>query len=240
MNHDSGASPALEIRAVTRAYRRGPTIGPIDIAIDHGRVLGLVGGNGAGKTTLLRMICGLLAPTSGEVNVAGTSIVAGRPVAGLGAMIEEPAFYPWATGRASLELAAAGRRDRVARIESCLSQVGLLEAADTKTRSYSQGMRQRLGLARALLGGPTLLVLDEPSNGLDPQGIRWLRGLVREQAAAGVTVVVSSHMLGELRQMADEVLVLRTGQMVAHLDDAGHALGGNENALEDFYFSLLS
>jgi ABC-2 type transport system ATP-binding protein len=228
---------AVQIEGLSRRYHSGTGLGPITLTISSGAIIGLVGSNGAGKTTLLRMICGLVEPSEGSVLAWGEPVVAGRPVPALGAMIEEPALYPWATGRQHLELAAGGRRDWTRRIPAMLEEIGLTKDADRPTRSYSQGMRQRVGIARALLGRPRLLVLDEPTNGLDPLGVRWLRELLRVLAKDGTTVLVSSHLLGELHQLADRVLVLSAGHIVADLD--AKDLGTSAGALDEAYFALV-
>jgi ABC-2 type transport system ATP-binding protein len=228
-------SPFLELQEVSLRYRGGRGVGPLSCSVDRGTVLGLVGGNGAGKTTLLRLICGLLTPQNGSISVRGAPVRPGVPPSGLGAMIEEPPFYGFATGRDNLLATAAGRRAWSKRISECLTVVGLSEAADQQVRQYSQGMRQRLGLARALLGEPELLVLDEPANGLDPAGLRWLRGLVRSLAETGVTVIISSHMLAELGRTIDRALLLRSGELVALL--GALELSASATAIEDAYFA---
>ena len=188
---------------------------------------GFLGPNGAGKTTTIRMILGLIFPTSGEVDVLGEPIFGGSPgqrasaVRRVGAMIEEPAFWSYLSGRRNLEYFARSggpgvdRRMRLQRIDEVLRIVGLDRAASKKVKAYSQGMRQRLGIALALLGAPRLLVLDEPTNGLDPQGMREVRLLLRRLADEGTTVFVSSHLLAEVEAMCDRVGVLARGKLVA-------------------------
>lgn len=232
----SDRATAVSIDNACRRYRRGGGVGPLTYTITSGSVVGLVGGNGAGKTTLLRLISGLQACDSGSISVWGVPVRPGVPPAKLGAMIEEPPFYDFATGHENLRLAAAGRTDWEARIPECLSLTGLAGAKDQRVSEYSQGMRQRLGIARALLGEPELLILDEPSNGLDPSGIRWLRGLIRERAAAGVTVIISSHMLGEIGRTVDAALLLRAGELVAEVGALDLAKG--PSVIEELYFGV--
>ncbi|MBX6371908.1 MAG: ATP-binding cassette domain-containing protein [Acidothermus sp.] len=227
----------MEARGIRRRYAGGGGVGPLDFTVRAGTVTGLVGANGAGKTTLLRLITGLLEKDGGELFVWGKAVQVGKPDPDIGAMIEEPAFYRWATGEQNLKLAAAGRRERESRIAAVLDEVGLAEAANQRVATYSQGMRQRLGLARALLGDPKLLVLDEPTNGLDPHGVRWFRRFVRARADEGAAVVVSSHLLAEMRLMADHVIVIVAGNCVATLDTA--QLEDRPGALEEAYFQLL-
>ncbi len=187
---------------------------------------GFLGPNGAGKTTTIRMMLSLIRPSAGQAYVLDESVFSSAAAAQgalrrVGAVIEEPAFWRWLTGRKNLEcFANAGgpapdRRARVARIDEVLATVGLRSAADKRVKAYSQGMRQRLGLALALLGDPEVLVLDEPTNGLDPQGMREFRMLLRRLADAGTTIFVSSHLLGEVEAMCDHVGVLAQGKLVA-------------------------
>jgi ABC-2 type transport system ATP-binding protein len=189
---------------------------------------GFLGPNGAGKTTTIRMVLGLILPTAGEVDVLGEPVFgdgararASRALRKVGAIIEEPAFWRYLSGRRNLEFfaraagPAADRDRRLARIDEVLRMVGLEAAARKKVKAYSQGMRQRLGIALALLGQPELLVLDEPTNGLDPQGMREVRLLLRRLADEGTTVFVSSHLLAEVEAMCDRVGVLARGRLVA-------------------------
>jgi ABC-2 type transport system ATP-binding protein len=199
------------------------------LSIERGVLYGFLGPNGAGKTTTIRMALGLILPTSGSVEVLGEPVFedatpgrgAGRALRRVGAIVEEPAFWGYLSGRRNLEYfaRAAGpaedRRRRLGRIDEVLGLVGLEAAARKKVKAYSQGMRQRLGIALALLGAPELLVLDEPMNGLDPQGMREVRMLLRRLADDGTTVFVSSHLLAEVDAMCDRVGVLARGRLVA-------------------------
>jgi ABC-2 type transport system ATP-binding protein len=215
---------ALVTRGLTKRYDGVNVVDGLDLAVNRGELYGFLGPNGAGKTTTIRMALGLIFPSGGEVELLDCPISrAGRDGAlrRTGAMIEEPAFYRFLSGRRNLEaFARAGGdgeevRRRLSRIEEVLEQVGLSTAGDKRVKAYSQGMRQRLGIALALLGRPDLLVLDEPTNGLDPAGMREVRLLLRRLADSGTTVFVSSHLLAEVEAMCDRVGVLSRGRLVA-------------------------
>ncbi len=215
---------ALATRGLTKRYGDLTVVDGLDLRVERGELYGFLGPNGSGKTTTIRMLLGLTASSDGEVEVLGEPVPAHATPAALrrvGALIEEPAFYRYLSGRTNLEYfaRAAGpaedRRRRLAEIDTALDRVGLAAAAGKKVKAYSQGMRQRLGLARALLGGPEVLVLDEPTNGLDPQGMREVRRLLRTLVDAGTTVFVSSHLLSEVEAMCDRVGVLARGRLVA-------------------------
>jgi ABC-2 type transport system ATP-binding protein len=197
----------------------------LDLSVTEG-VFGFLGPNGAGKTTTIRMLLGLVFPSGGEVKILDQRVFESEAqtagaLRGVGAMIEEPAAWRWLSGRRNLEYfaRAAGpsgdRTARLGRVDQVLRLVGLEHAAGVKVKAYSQGMRQRLGIGLALLGSPRLLVLDEPTNGLDPQGMREVRLLLRRLAEEGVTVFVSSHLLWEVEAMCDRVGVLARGRLVA-------------------------
>jgi ABC-2 type transport system ATP-binding protein len=197
--------------------RFGPTVAVsgLDLDVRAGQVYGFLGPNGAGKTTTIRMLVGLIAPTAGQIRLLGRSLPDPGAVSQTGSMIEEPAFYPWLTGRQNLKvLAATGGGCPEAEFGRVLEATGLSEVAGRKVRAYSQGMRQRLGLAAAMLGRPPLLIIDEPTNGLDPAGIRDIRGLLRDLAADGTTVFMSSHLLAEVEQVCDRVAVIVRGRIV--------------------------
>ena len=220
---------ALATTGLTKRYGAVAAVDGLDLAVEEGLLYGFLGPNGAGKTTTLRMALGLVFPTAGAVEVLGRPIFrAGRtnPDAAValrqvGAMVEEPAFWKYLSGRRNLECyARAGgphsdREARLGRIDDVLHVVGLESAASKRVKAYSQGMRQRLGIAVALLGSPRLLLLDEPSNGLDPQGTREIRTLLRRLADGGTTVFVSSHLLAEVEAMCDRVGVLARGRLLA-------------------------
>jgi ABC-type multidrug transport system ATPase subunit len=197
--------------------RFGPTVAVdgLDLRVCAGQVYGFLGPNGAGKTTTIRMLVGLVAPTAGQIQLLGHALPNPRIVARTGSMIEEPAFYPWLTGRRNLQvLAATSGGTSAAEVLRVLGLTGLSDVANRKVRTYSQGMRQRLGLAAAMLGRPPLLIIDEPTNGLDPSGIREIRELLRGLAADGTTIFLSSHLLGEVEQVCDRVAVIVRGRLV--------------------------
>jgi ABC-2 type transport system ATP-binding protein len=216
---------AIQARGLTKRYGDLAAVDRLDLTVEPGVLYGFLGPNGAGKTTTIRMILGLVFPTEGEVDVLGEPVSASgaapRALRRVGAIIEEPAAWTYLSGRKNLEyVARAGRPsedvdDRLGRVDEVLRLVGLEQAAGKKVKAYSQGMRQRLGIASALLGRPELLVLDEPTNGLDPQGMREIRNLLRRMADEGATVFVSSHLLAEVEAMCDRVGVLAGGRLVA-------------------------
>ena len=216
--------PALRTQGLTKTYGALRAVDDLDLCVAPGQVYGFLGPNGAGKTTTIRMLLGLVRPSSGQVEVLGVDVVGGGGVEALrrvGALVEEPAFYGYLSGRTNLDLfasaasPAADRRRRRARIGQVLAIADLQDAAGKKVKAYSQGMRQRLGIARALLGDPAVLILDEPTNGLDPQGIAQMRALLRRMADEGRTVLVSSHLLAEVEATCDRVAVLARGRLVA-------------------------
>jgi ABC-2 type transport system ATP-binding protein len=189
----------------------------LTVRLAPGRVVGLLGPNGAGKTTTLRMLLGLVNPTAGSATIDGQPYCAlDEPIRHVGAVLEATSFHPGRRAREHLRVLAATAGLPDERVDAVLAEVGLTAAARRRVGGFSLGMRQRLGLAAALLGDPAVLVLDEPTNGLDPEGVRWLRQFVRGQAAAGRTVVVSSHLLAEVAQTVDDVVVLVSGRLVAH------------------------
>ena len=218
----SAAGLALSSSGLTKRYRGGQlAVDGIDLAVPAGSVYGFLGPNGSGKTTTIRMLLGLIQPTAGSHDVLGLPMPAGqaRALPLVGSLVEGPAFYPHLSGRANLaRLDAADRTANPStlqdRIDRALDRVGLLAAADKRYRAYSLGMKQRLGIATSLLRQRALVVLDEPTNGLDPQGTREVRALIREIAADGTTVFVSSHLLAEVEQTCTHVGVMRTGKLV--------------------------
>jgi ABC-2 type transport system ATP-binding protein len=204
---------ALAVRGLTKRYGARTAVDHLDIELPTGVVAGFVGPNGAGKTTTMAMLLGLVRPSDGTGTVLGQSIA--EPAAYLsrvGALIESPAFYPALSGVENLRvLAMIGRHDP-ASIPSVLELVGLGDRGHDRYRSYSLGMKQRLGIAAALLGDPELLILDEPANGLDPQGVREMRAIIGGLAGTGRTVLVSSHDLSELEQICDWLVLIETGR----------------------------
>jgi ABC-2 type transport system ATP-binding protein len=204
----------IECQSLTKRYRQVTALAGLDLSVEAGTVFGFLGPNGAGKTTTLRILLGLVTPSSGQARLNGRPVPDPAGLARVGAMIEEPAFYPWLTGRANLAvLARSGPAG--AGIGQALARTGLADVADRKVRGYSQGMRQRLGLAVALMRQPSLLLLDEPANGLDPAGIAEFRGLLRSLADGGTTVFLSSHLLAEVEQVCDQIAVIQSGRLVS-------------------------
>ncbi len=209
--------------------RRTPVHAVRDLSFEvhPARVTGFLGPNGSGKTTTLRCLLGLVTPTSGRALVGGRSYAQlADPVRQIGAALEASGFHPGRTGRNHLRVIATSAAIPDARVDEVLELVGLSDAARRRVVEYSLGMRQRLALAAALLGDPGILILDEPANGLDPEGIAWLRGFLRAMAAEGRTVLVSSHVLSEVRQTVDDVVIINRGSLVhagplADLADAG-------------------
>jgi ABC-2 type transport system ATP-binding protein len=201
---------------LTKRYGDVVAVDDLSFALEPGTVTGFLGPNGAGKTTTLRLLLGLAEPSAGEALVLGRRYrELEQPMRRVGAVLESGDFDPGRSGRNHLRvLALAGEVD-FARVDAVLELVELTPAADRAVRTYSLGMRQRLGLARALLGDPELLILDEPGNGLDPAGMHWLRGFVRQFAESGGTVLISSHVLAEVAQTVDSVLILNCGRLVA-------------------------
>ncbi len=214
---------AVALRGLTKRFRGGQiAVDGLDLEVPEGSVFGFLGPNGSGKTTTIRMMLGLAAPSAGEVRLFGDRMPAGyaKALPRVGALIEGPACYPFLSGEANLaRLDAADRTaepaSRPGRIDSALERVGLLAARGKRYKNYSLGMRQRLGLAAALLRPRDLLVLDEPTNGLDPQGTREIRSLIRSVADEGSTVFLSSHLLAEVEQVCSHVAVLSHGRLVA-------------------------
>ena len=213
---------AIETRGLTKRFGHQTAVDGIDLRVPRGAVFGFLGPNGSGKTTSIRMLLGLAAANSGEIAVLGQEMP-GRlrdVLPRVGALVEGPAFYPFLSGAANLRRLdtadpGASSDTRSARVRLALERVGLGHAAGKKVRAYSLGMKQRLGIANALLVPRDLLVLDEPTNGLDPQGTREVRSLVRSLAAEGTTVFVSSHLLAEVEQMCTHAAVMSAGSLVA-------------------------
>ncbi len=206
----------VEIHALRKRYGSVDAVKELTFDIEPGRVTGFLGPNGAGKTTTLRALLGLVQPTSGTATFGGRVYEAlERPSTHVGAVLEDASFHPGRTGRDHLRVLAVAGEHPPARVGEVLRDVELEGAADRRVKGYSMGMRQRLAIAGALLGDPEVLILDEPTNGLDPPGIRWVRDLVRAQAASGRTVLVSSHLLAEVAQSVDDVVVIAKGELRA-------------------------
>ncbi|MCL2467348.1 MAG: ABC transporter ATP-binding protein [Micrococcales bacterium] len=230
---------AVRTRGLTKRFSSGQVaVDQIDLQVPRGAVYGFLGPNGSGKTTTLRMLLGLVQPTSGEVELLGQAMpqAAAQVLGPVGALVEGPAFWPHLTGRGNLVRLdacdpSADPATRATRADAALARVGLLAAATKKYRQYSLGMKQRLALAATLLRPRELMVLDEPTNGLDPQGTREVRTLVRELAEEGTTVLVSSHLLAEIDQVCTHLGVMSTGRLVLQGTRADLA-GGRPRQLE--------
>jgi ABC-2 type transport system ATP-binding protein len=206
-------APAIEVAGLTKRYGRQLAVDDLAMTVPAGVVAGFVGPNGAGKTTTMRMLLGLIAPTAGGGTVLGQPLgEPGRYLRRVGALIESPAFYPALTGRQNLAFLARLGGLRLDRVDAVLDMVALADRAGDPYRTYSAGMKQRLGIAAALLPEPELLVLDEPANGLDPAGIRGIRALLTELAGDGTTVLVSSHLLAEVEAVCGWVILLNRGR----------------------------
>ena len=213
---------AIQTDGLTKTFGRQRAVDSLDLAVPRGSVFGFLGPNGSGKTTTIRVLLGLASATSGEVRMLGERMPDAQAsvLPRVGALVEGPAFYPFLSGRANLRrLDSADRHaaaaSRASRVDEALDRVGLGHAAGKKAHAYSLGMKQRLGIANALLVPRDLLILDEPSNGLDPQGTREVRNLIRSLADDGTTVFVSSHLLAEIEQLCTHVAVMSTGRLVA-------------------------
>jgi ABC-2 type transport system ATP-binding protein len=212
---------ALATHGLFKSYGDQTVVADLDLAVPQGTLYGFLGPNGAGKTTTIRMLLGLVKPSAGRAELLGQDVGVGASAPGVlekvGALIEEPGLWPYLSGRSNLLCMArsGGKDERLKRIDEVLELVGLSGAATKRVKAYSQGMRQRLGIALALVGRPEVLVLDEPTNGLDPPGMREIRELLRRLADDGVTVFVSSHLLFEVEAMCDRVGVLAGGRLIA-------------------------
>ena len=218
----------VEIRGLSKRFGNVLAVNDLSFDIEAGRVTGFLGPNGAGKSTSLRALLGLVRPTSGTATFDGRRYEElERPSAKVGAVLEDASFHPGRTGRNHLRVLAVTGRHPPERVDVVLESVGLTAAADRRVKGYSMGMRQRLAIASALLGDPQVLILDEPTNGLDPPGIAWMRGMLREQASRGRAVLVSSHLLAEVAQSVDDVVVISAGQMRGH-GTLEQVLGGDE------------
>jgi ABC-2 type transport system ATP-binding protein len=206
----------IEVRGLTKEYRGVRAVDDLSFTVEPGRVTGFLGPNGAGKTTTLRMLLDLVEPTAGTATIGGVRYAdLDQPIRRVGAVLEAGAAHKDRTGRDHLRIVCQSAGIPLARADEVLGLVGLGVAANRTFRGYSLGMRQRLGVAAALLGDPQVLILDEPANGLDPEGIRWMRDLLRTLAAQGRTVLVSSHLLGEMAQLADDLVIVAAGRLAA-------------------------
>jgi ABC-2 type transport system ATP-binding protein len=230
------ALPPLSARGLTKRFGPVVAVDRLTFGLEPGTLTGFLGPNGAGKTTTLRLLLGLARPTTGEALVFGRPYRAlDRPAERVGAVLESGDFDPGRSGRAHLRALALAAGIGFPRVEEVLALVELDPAAGRPVRTYSLGMRQRLGLAGALLGDPELLVLDEPANGLDPAGIHWLRGFLRQFAASGRTALISSHVLAEVAQTVDSVVIVNRGRLVA-----AAPIDELDGGLEDVYLELTA
>jgi ABC-2 type transport system ATP-binding protein len=235
----SGAAtaPPVEARGLTKRYGEVLAVDSLTFTLRRGIVTGFLGPNGAGKTTTLRLLLGLARPSNGEALIFGRPYrQLDRPARSVGAVLESSDFDPGRSGRNHLRALGLATGIGDDRVDELLALVELEHAATRPVHSYSLGMRQRLGLATALLGDPELLLLDEPANGLDAAGVHWLRGFLRAFAAQGKTVLISSHILAEVAQTVDEVLIIGQGRLVA--DVRMDELSGIGRSLEDLYLEL--
>jgi ABC-type multidrug transport system ATPase subunit len=206
----------IETRALTKRYGEAiVAVDALDLRVRRGEVYGFLGPNGAGKTTTLRMLLGLVRPTSGQATVLGASPGSPAALARIGAMVEAPGLYPYLSGRDNLRVLAGHAGVAPERVDAVLAETGLSDRADDRATTYSTGMKQRLGVAAALLKDPELLILDEPTNGLDPAGMAEMRAFIRSLASGGRTVMLSSHLMSEVEQVCDRVGVIRDGVLVA-------------------------
>lgn len=230
------ATAPIDVRGLTKSYGDFCAVDRLTFTLEAGTITGFLGPNGAGKSTTLRLLLGLARPTAGEALVFGCPYdELEDPTQWVGAVLESSDFDPRRTGRNHLRVLALASGAPGVRVEELLELVELVAVADRQVRTYSLGMRQRLGLAAALLGDPQVLLLDEPANGLDPEGALWLRNLLRGFAERGRTVLVSSHVLAEVAQTVDQVVIIDRGRLAAtvRLDEiAGH------RSLEDVYLEL--
>ena len=220
--------PPVEVRDLSKRFGKVLAVNNLTFDVEAGRVTGFLGPNGAGKSTTLRALLGLIHPTAGSATFDGLRYEQlEHPSAKVGAVLEDASFHPGRTARNHLRVLAATGEHPFERVDAVLRDVGLTEAADRRVGGYSMGMRQRLGIAAALLGDPEVLILDEPTNGLDPPGIVWMRDLVREQAGRGRAVLISSHLLAEVAQSVDDVVVVAHGELRGH-GTLESVLGGDE------------
>ena len=205
----------IEVVRLTKRFGDLTAVDDLTFTVEPGRITGFLGPNGAGKTTTLRMLLGLVRPTSGTATIGGRPYHdIPSPMAAVGSALEATNFHPGRTGRDHLRVLADTTGIDHRRADEMLEQVGMTAAARKRAGGYSMGMRQRLGLAAAMLGDPQVLILDEPANGLDPEGIRWLRGFLRHVSDQGKTVLVSSHMLQEVEQTVDDIVIIAQGRLV--------------------------
>lgn len=229
----------IQLDHLTKRYGAVTAVDDLTLTLEPGSITGFLGANGAGKSTTLRMLLGLTRPTSGGATLDGKAFAAlDTPARVVGAMTDPDVFHPRRTGRNALRVLARASSISDGRVDEVLDTVDLTAAAGRRVGGYSMGMRQRLGLAAALLGDPETLVLDEPANGLDPLGVQWLRGVLRGLAAEGRTVLVSSHQLAELAQTVDDVAVIHSGRLVVHGSMSNLLETHGSTTLEELFLAL--
>lgn len=237
--NEGSSTAAVSVRGLAKRYRDVLAVQDLSFELEPGTITGFLGPNGAGKTTTLRLLLGLAQPTAGEALIFGRRYSElAHPSSTVGAVLESSDFDPGRSGRNHLRALALATGIGVDRVDELLELVTLRTAANRAVRTYSLGMRQRLGLAAALLGDPDLLLLDEPANGLDPAGVHWLRGFLRRFTQQGRTVLISSHVLAEVAQTVDRVLVINRGRLAATL--GLDELTGGPGSLEDVYLDLTA
>jgi ABC-2 type transport system ATP-binding protein len=225
---------------LSKHYGAVRAVDDLSFTLQPGSITGFVGANGAGKSTTLRMLLGLTRPSSGTATIDGRAYAdLSNPARAVGALTDPDVFHPRRRGRDALRVLAAAGGIADSRVEEVLELVALTDAAGRRVGGYSMGMRQRLGLAAALLGDPPTVVLDEPANGLDPMGVRWLRTLLRDLADEGRTVLVSSHQLAELAQTVEDVILIDGGRLVATGSMDALLADGGASSLEDLFLDLV-
>jgi ABC-2 type transport system ATP-binding protein len=220
---------AIEIHGISKRFGPVQAVSDLSFEVEAGRVTGFLGPNGAGKSTTLRILLGLVHPNGGSATFDGRKFEElAEPSAEVGAVLEEASFHPGRSGRNHLRILAAAGGHPASRVQEVLELVGIAGAGNRRVKGYSMGMRQRLAIAAALLGDPDVLILDEPANGLDPPGIRWMRELLRSEAGRGRAVLVSSHLLSEVSQSVDDIVVISRGELRASgpLEEVIGAAGG--------------
>ncbi len=227
----------VEVRGLTKTFGRVTAVADLSFTAPAGKVTGFLGPNGSGKTTTFRAVLGLVRPSAGEALIGGVPYHRlARPRRSVGALLDATGCHPGRRARDHLRVLAAGDGIPDRRVDEVLRQVDLASAGARRVRGFSLGMRQRLGLAAALLGDPPVLLLDEPANGLDPAGVAWLRGLLRGLASEGRTVVVASHLLSEVAQTADQVVIVSAGRL--RFAGSLGEIGQTDNALESAFLKL--
>ncbi|KQQ52497.1 ABC transporter ATP-binding protein [Plantibacter sp. Leaf314] len=229
---------SIEAHGLRKSFHGSPRVDDVSFTVDPGRVVGLLGPNGAGKTTTIRLLLGLARADAGEARILGRPYrELDQPARAVGAVLDAGGLHPARTGRQHLRIAAARIGADAARIDAVLTEVGMSRDADRPAGGYSLGMRQRIAIAAALLGEPAVLILDEPSNGLDPAGMQWLRLRLRAFADAGGTVLLSSHLLSDVQDIADDVVVIADGRVLAQ-SSMDEILAASEGDLEAYYLQV--